>query len=83
MKRNKFEFSNKCAPSENLTDRKGMNRTSENIKKNIKTSAKKSPVLEELKQYNLWCDEEWLWLFRTMEAGYNTVVAVYKPKQCR
>jgi len=37
-----------------------MNRACENIKENIKTSAKESLGLHELKQHKPWLDEEWV-----------------------
>jgi len=45
---------------ENLNDDKDVNRTCENIKENIHTSAKESLGLHELKQHKPWCDEECL-----------------------
>jgi len=48
------------AALENLNDDKDINMTWENIKKNIKTSAKDSLGLFELKQYKPWFDEECL-----------------------
>jgi len=41
---------------ENLNDREDINRAWENIKENIKSSAKKSLVLNELKQTKPWFD---------------------------
>jgi len=45
---------------ENLSDGKDINRVQENIKENVKTSAKDSPGLQELKQHKPWFDEECL-----------------------
>ena len=45
---------------ENLNDDEDVNRTWENIKENIKTSAKDSLGLHELKQHKPWFDEECL-----------------------
>ena len=45
---------------ENLSDEEGINRASENIKENTKTSAKESLGLHELKQHKPWFDEECL-----------------------
>ena len=45
---------------ENLSDDEDINRTWENIKENIKTSAKESPGPHELKQHKSWLDEECL-----------------------
>ena len=43
---------------ENLNDNEDINRAWENIKENIKTSAKDSQGLHELKQHKPWFDEE-------------------------
>jgi len=43
---------------ENVNDSKDVNSARENIKKNIKTSAKKSLGLHELKQHNPWFYEK-------------------------
>ena len=45
---------------ENLNDDEDVNRTWENIKENIKTSAKESLGLHDLKQHKPWFDEECL-----------------------
>ena len=45
---------------ENLSDDENINRAWENIKENIKTSAKESLDLHELKQHQSWFDEECL-----------------------
>ena len=45
---------------ENLNDDEDINRAWEIIKKNIKTSAKESLDLNELKQHKPWFDEECL-----------------------
>ena len=42
----------------NISDDGDINRAWENIKENIKTSAKKSLGLQELKQHKPWFDEE-------------------------
>ena len=47
---------------ENLSDGEAINRAWENIKEYIKTSAKESPGLHELKQHKPWFDEECLGL---------------------
>jgi len=44
----------------NLSDSKGINRAWENIKENIKSSAKESLGLHELKGQKPWFDEECL-----------------------
>jgi len=43
---------------ENLNGDENVNRTWENIKENIKTSAKKILVLHDWKQYKPWFDKE-------------------------
>ena len=45
-----IEITNRCAALENLSDGEDINRAWENIKENIKTSAKEKLVLHELKQ---------------------------------
>jgi len=45
---------------ENLNDDENLNRTCENIKENIQTSAKERLGLHELKQHKPWFDEECL-----------------------
>ena len=49
-----IEISNKCAALENLSDGEDINRTWKNIKGYIKSSAKKSLGLHELKQHKTW-----------------------------
>jgi hypothetical protein len=51
---------NRFAALENLNDSEDINRAWENIKENIKTSAKGSPGLFELKQLKPWFDEKCL-----------------------
>jgi hypothetical protein len=53
-----IKISNMFAALENLTDKKNTNRAWENIKENIKTSAKESLGLYKLKQHKPWFDEE-------------------------
>jgi len=48
-KRYEIEITNRFAALENLSDDQDINRTWENIKENIKTSAKDSIGLQELK----------------------------------
>ncbi len=55
-----IEITNRFAALENLSDDKDINRAWENIKENIKTSAKESLCLHELKQHKPWFDEEFL-----------------------
>jgi len=45
---------------ENLNDDEDINRAWEDIKENIKTSAKESLGRQQLKQYKPWIDEECL-----------------------
>jgi hypothetical protein len=58
---------------ENLRYGKDINKAWENIKEHIKTSAKESLDLQELKQHKPWFDEECLRFFMSMEAGLNAV----------
>ena len=55
-KQYQIEITNKLAALGNLSDNEDINRTWENIKENVKTSAK----LYELKQHKPWFDEECL-----------------------
>ena len=55
-----IEITNRLAALENLNDDEDVDRTWENIKANIKTSAKESLGLHELKQSKHWFDEECL-----------------------
>jgi len=57
-KQYQIEISNKFAALENLSDSEDINRAWENIKENIKTSAKESLGLHELKQHKPCFDEE-------------------------
>ena len=59
-KQYRIEISNSYAALESFSDREDMNRAWENIKETIKTSAKKSLGLHELKQLKPWFDEEWV-----------------------
>jgi len=62
-KQYRIEITNKFAALRNLSDDMDINRAWENIKKNIKTSAKESLGLQKLKQHKPWCDEECLGFF--------------------
>jgi len=53
---------------ENLSDSEDVNSARENIKEDIKTSAKNSLGLHELKKHKPWFDEK-LKYFRSKEAG--------------
>jgi len=55
-----IEITNRFAVSENLNDDEDVDRTWENIKENIKTSAKENLGLQEMKQNKPWFDEECL-----------------------
>jgi len=55
-----IEITNMFAALENLNDDEDVNRTWDNIKENIQTSAKESLGLNELKQNKPWFDEECL-----------------------
>ena len=59
-KQYQIEITNKFAALENLRDNEDINRAWENIKEKIKTSAKESLGLHELKQHKLWFNEECL-----------------------
>ena len=59
-KQYQIDITNRFAALENLNDDEDVNRTWENIKENIKTSAKESLGLHELKQHKPWFDEECL-----------------------
>jgi len=54
------EITNRFAALENLIDDEDVNRTWENIKENIQTSAKESLGLHEFKQNKPWFEEECL-----------------------
>ena len=68
-KQYQIEMSNVFAALENLNDSKDINRAWGNVKENIKTSAKESIGLHELKQHKPWFDGEYLGFFRLKEAG--------------
>ena len=55
-----IESTNRFAALGNISDGGALNRAWENIKENIKTSAKESLGLHELKQHTPWFDEECL-----------------------
>ena len=59
-KQYQIEITNKFAALENLSDNKDINRAWENIRENIKTSAKESLGLYKVKQHKPWFDEECL-----------------------
>ena len=53
-KQYQIEITNRLAALENLSDDEDINRAWEDIKENIKTSAKESLGLQELKQHKPW-----------------------------
>jgi hypothetical protein len=57
-KQYQIEILNRLEALENLNDVEDINKVSENIRENIKTSAKDSPRLYELKQRKPWFDKE-------------------------
>jgi len=57
-KQYQIEITNRFASLENLNDDEDINRAWENIKENIKTSAKDILGLHKLKQHEPWFDEE-------------------------
>ena len=59
-KQYQIEITNSFEALENLNDDEEVNRTWESIKENIKTSAKESLGLQELKKHKPWFDEECL-----------------------
>ena len=59
-KQYQIDITNTFAALENLSNDEDINRVWENIKENIKTSAKKSLGIHELKQHKPWFDEECL-----------------------
>ena len=68
-KQYQIEITNRFAALENLSDDEDVNKALENIKENIKTSAKGSLGLQELKQHKPWFDDECLDFFRSKKAG--------------
>jgi hypothetical protein len=53
-----IKISNRCTALENLNDSEDIKRACENIKQNIKTSAKDSLGLYEMKQHKPWLNAE-------------------------
>jgi len=81
-KQYQIKILNMFAALENLIDYEDINKAWENIKKNIKTSAKEILGVYEFKQHKPWFDEECLvFFFRSKEAGCNAVATVSKPKR--
>jgi len=63
-----IEIMKRLAALENISDSKDINSSWENIKENIRTSAKENLGLHELKQHKPWFDEECSG-FRSKERG--------------
>jgi len=55
-KQYQIEITNRFSALENLSDCEDINRFWENTKENIRTSAKKSLLMHDLKQHNPWFD---------------------------
>ena len=68
-KQYQVEFTNRFADLENLSNDEDINRVWENNKENIKTSAKKSLGLQELKQPKPWFDKECECFYRSKKAS--------------
>jgi len=64
-----IEITKRFAALKNLSDDEDINRVWENIKANIKTSAKEGLGLHELNQHKPWFDEKCLGFFRSKEVG--------------
>ena len=65
-----IEITNRFAALENLNGDENVNRAWENIKENIKTSAKDSLGLHEWNQHKPWFDKKKMYRFlRSEEAG--------------
>ena len=60
MKQYQIDITKKSAALGDLNDNEDINRAWEDIKENIKTSAKKSLGLHELKKHKHWFDAECL-----------------------
>jgi hypothetical protein len=58
LKQYQIRISNRFASEDNLNDTENVNRSWENIKENIKSPAKESLGLHELKQHKPWLDED-------------------------
>ena len=68
-KQYQIKTSNTFAALDNLSDCGDINRTWENIKENIKTSAKESLGLHVLKQRKPWFDQKMFRFLRSEKAG--------------
>jgi hypothetical protein len=66
---------------ENISDNEDINRAWGSIKENIKTSAKESPGLHEMKQHKPWFDDECLGILDQRKQAKMDKGS--KPKQCR
>jgi hypothetical protein len=68
----------------NLSDDEDINRAWESIEVSIKTSAKESIGLHEMKQYKPWFDEKCLDILdQRKRAKIQWIQDPGKPKQCR
>ena len=67
-KKYQIDITNRFAALENLNEDEDVNCTCENIKENIKTSAKESLGVHEWKQHIPWFDGECLRFFGSKEA---------------
>jgi hypothetical protein len=63
-KQYQIEITNRFAALENVRDAEDINRAWESIKENIKTSAKESLGLHEMKQHKPWFDQERLGILK-------------------
>ena len=77
MKLYQIEVSNRFAALENLSDSEDISRAWENIKENIRISAKENLGLYELKQHKPWFDEE---CSQFLEQRKH--VKISRPKKC-
>ena len=64
-----IKITKRFAALENVNDDEDVNRTWENIKENIRTSAEESLDLHELNQNKPWFDEDMFTFFGSKEAG--------------
>jgi hypothetical protein len=73
-KQYRIEITNRFAAMENLSDGEDINMAWENIKENVKTSAKQSIGLYELQQHKPWFDEKCLgFLYQRKQAKMQWV----------
>jgi len=77
-----IEITNRFAAFENLSDDEDINKAWRNIEENIKTSAKDSLGLQELKQHKPWFDEECLGCLGQRKHAKMQWIQI-QAKQCR